>query len=298
MRLSKLDIEHLAQVGLDAALSSGEYIASQIGQVHDTTFKSGVQSLATQVVTAVDVKSQEIILEKLAESIIKYDLGLLSEEMPDDQSRFEKEYFWSIDPLDGTLPFTEQRQGYAVSIALLNKLGAPIIGIVVDPYLKKHFVAIKGAGCFVNGKPYQVDPDKRDQLICHFDRSFVSSVDYDSTVSQLHQIREKLGLSDLKIKTGAGAVMNALGLLDSAYGCYVKLPKPTKGGGCLWDFSATSLIFEELGLHISDSFGQPLALNRTDSFYMNKEGVLFASNITLGKELILLAEIVERTFKR
>jgi 3'-phosphoadenosine 5'-phosphosulfate (PAPS) 3'-phosphatase len=295
VKLSKSDIEQLAQEGLEAALAAAEYISSQSTQSHETRLKSGIESLATQVVTAVDLKSQEIILSKLSASIIKYDLGLISEELIDDQSRCEKDYFWSIDPLDGTLPFTEQRHGYAVSIALLNKLGQPIIGIVVDPDQSKHYVSIKGAGCSINGNSNQVPQTHKNQLVCHFDRSFLESADYDATISQLHQIKEELGLKDLQIQTGAGAVMNALDLLDSSYGCYVKLPKPNLGGGCIWDFAATSLIFEELGFYVSDSSGKPLALNKSNSLYMNKEGVLFATDIALGKALIFLADTVRKS---
>lgn len=290
--LSSLDIDHLAQVGLDAALASAEYISSQTGQKHTTFLKPGVQSLATQLVTEIDLKSQQIIIKKLAKSIRFYDLGMISEELQDDKSRFEKEYFWCIDPLDGTLPFTEQRHGYAVSIALLDKLGEPMIGIVIDPHHKKQYLAIKGNGCFINEKPYQGDKVNNDQLICHFDRSFVQSLDYNSTMIQLHQLKEKFGLNAVKVHTGAGAVMNALGLLGASYGCYIKLSKPTIRGGCIWDFAASSLIFRELGLFVSDSFGRPLMLNKKDSLYMNEEGILFATDSNLGKELIQLAKVL------
>lgn len=295
MKLSDIDIDHLAQVGLETALAAADFIASQSDQRHATTLKSGVESLATQVVTAIDIKSQEIILDKLEESMSAYDLGLLSEELEDDQSRFTKDYFWCIDPLDGTLPFTEQRHGYALSIALVNKAGESLIGIVADPYYKRHYVAIKGRGCKMNGKAFQIDSINDHNLVCHFDRSFIQSTNYQSTMAQLGQIKEKFALTDLQVITGAGAVMNALDLLDARHGCYIKLPKPTKGGGCIWDFAATSLIFKELGVYVSDSFGNPLGLNKSDSLYMNKEGVLFATDMMLGKELIVLADTIRES---
>jgi len=293
LKLSARDIEHLAQVGLEAAFAAANFIALQSDQRHTTTLKTGVESLATQVVTAIDIKSQEIILNLLEDSISTYDLGLISEELEDDQSRFTKDHFWCIDPLDGTLPFTEQRHGYAVSIALVNRTGESLIGIVVDPYHKKDYIAIKGRGCKVDGKSFQIDPVINNKLVCHFDRSFVQSASYQSTLTQLEKIKEQLYLSELQTVTGSGAVMNALSLLDNRFGCYVKLSKSKIGGGCIWDFAATSLIFEELGLYVSDSFGKPLKLNKKDSVYMNKEGVLFSSNSALFKELINLAKFKE-----
>jgi fructose-1,6-bisphosphatase/inositol monophosphatase family enzyme len=65
--------------------------------------------------------AQAAVLEVLAPTFKAYDLGLLTEELADDGSRFEKDYFWSIDPLDGTLPFTQGKPGYAVSIALVRR---------------------------------------------------------------------------------------------------------------------------------------------------------------------------------
>ena len=53
----------------------------------------------------------------------KYDFGILTEETPDNGSRLVKDYFWCVDPLDGTLPFTEGTPGYSVSIALVSKSG-------------------------------------------------------------------------------------------------------------------------------------------------------------------------------
>ena len=48
--------------------------------------------------------------------------------------RLELNYFWCIDPLDGTLPFIEGKVGYAVSIGLVSRDGTPLIGVVCDPY--------------------------------------------------------------------------------------------------------------------------------------------------------------------
>lgn len=271
----------LADIGLSAARDASDYIRSQANQKHDLDFKSGLQSLSSQVVTEIDLKSQKLILDKLQESMDYYDLGILSEEMQDNGSRFKKSHFWCIDPLDGTLPFTEQQPGYAVTISLINAEGNPIIGIVIDPYHDHQYVAIKGEGCKYDGKDFQLTLNNESALICNFDRSFLQASNYDQTIDQLNQVLLKLGLQNLKIVTGPGSVMNALGLLNAGYGCYLKLPKANLGGGCIWDFAATSLIFNELGMEVSDSFGRRLKLNKKDSLYMNKEGILFATDTKL-----------------
>lgn len=286
MKLSRNDIDFLTRCGLEAALAAAQFISSKSNQAHTTELKSGTAELASQIVTAIDLESQRLILEQLTESIQKFDLGLLTEESPDDGSRFTKEYFWCIDPLDGTLPFTERRAGYAVSIALIDRKGQPIIGIVVDPFHMETYQAVKGQGFLINGMPLKFHSEQKEDLVCHFDRSFVQSTVYASTIKALESMSHSLGYKDLQIRTGAGAVMNALGLLDVEAGCYFKFPKPYPGGGCLWDFAATSLIYEELGLHVSDIYGKSLTLNKKGSPYMNESGIIYATDRELSQQIV------------
>ena len=93
----------------------------------------------------------------------------------------------------------------------------------------------------------------------------------------LDHIAQDLGLSDVELRVGAGAVMNALGALTNPPGCYVKVPAAA-GGGSLWDFAATACIFGEVGAVATDIHGDPLDLNRDDSTFMNHRGVLFATD--------------------
>jgi len=74
-------------------------------------------------------------------------------------------------------------------------------------------------------------------------------------------------------------------VLENPPGCYFKFPKPQQGGGSLWDFAASAAIFNACGAVACDFYGQPLALNRADSTFMNHRGVLFASESTLVAEM-------------
>jgi len=119
--LENSDLTILTNIAIQAAQKAGERISEQAGKQIAVQYKTGGTSLASQVVTEIDGLSQEIILQTLKPLTDTYDLGLLTEEQADDKSRCEKEFFWCIDPLDGTLPFIEQKHGYAVSIALISK---------------------------------------------------------------------------------------------------------------------------------------------------------------------------------
>lgn len=271
---------------MQAVTEAGQYIQSQINQSNEIQGKTGGDTLASQVVTEVDFKAQEIILKYLKPSISEYDHGLLTEELVDDRSRLIKDYFWCIDPLDGTLPFTEKRPGYAVSIALVAKAGNPVLGVVYLPNEEVSYTAIKGEGVRRNGKLFErasIQDDK--QLHWYMDRSFQSAGNYERVKENMVSLAHERNL-DLTIHSTAGAVANAVGVMHAHVGCYFKFPKKNEGGGSIWDYAATRLIFEELGLEVSNTQGERLYLNDPKTTFMNQQGVVYATDEELKRFLL------------
>ncbi|MCG8697175.1 MAG: hypothetical protein MI922_03915 [Bacteroidales bacterium] len=279
MNLGSEHIQNLYGVALIAASKAGEFIAENTTSNYDINKKEAGNSLASQVVTEIDIQSQKIILDHLEKSVMEYDLGVLAEETTDNNSRFEKDYFWCIDPLDGTLPFTEGVPGYAVSIALVTKLGTSVIGVVYDPYNKQIYSAYHGGGAFLNGKKLNFLKNKNQKVFTWvMDRSFASQSNYNSIKKELNNHIAQLGFEELRLIQSGGAAMNAMWVLENNPGCYFKIPKSQKGGGSIWDFAATSCIFKETNTHVSDAFGEEINLNQVESTFLNKTGVLFASH--------------------
>lgn len=264
----------LAKIAEGAVLEAGKYIASRLGKEIDIKSKADDLSLASSIVTEVDEISQSIILKHLKPTINQFDLGLLSEELKDDNSRFEKDYFWCVDPLDGTLPFTENRAGFSVVISLIDRNGTPTIGVVYDPVEGGLYSAIRGEGAFLNGENIKVFKSKN-RFCFYTDRSLTKSENYSLFIDDLKEKYLNSGLKDFEIIAQGGATMNALWILNNAPGAYIKPPKENPGGGGIWDFAATACIFNELGFRASNYHGGPLDLNRKDSTYMNHEGVYF-----------------------
>lgn len=248
MSLTAKDLENLLDLAKKAALRAGEVINSHQGKELQTTLKEGGASLASKIVTEVDQKAEAVILEVLSPTKKQYDLGLLTEESVDDQSRHEKDYFWCIDPLDGTLPFTENRDGYSTSIALVSREGEAILGVVYDPRKKNLYYGIKGSGAFKNDLPFKAKAKEGEVTI---------------------------------IDGPGGAVMQALNTIELAPCVFYKKPKPEEGGGCLWDYAATSIIHSEAGGFNSDYNKNPLNLNSKESVYMNHCGVFFSAPLEL-----------------
>jgi len=291
MSLTESDLSWLTECAGEAARLASEHIArSRPTTVHH---KEAGTSLASQVVTDVDREAEAIVLATLAPSVARYDLGVVSEERPDTGERHRKNYFWSIDPLDGTLPFIEGQPGFAVSIALVARDGRPLVGVVVDPADKVTYRAAIGQGATRNGRAFSVATQTKDTLTVFFDRSFEESSSSHRVLDRLRTIASDRGLEGIEVRSGAGAVMNACHSLESSPACYFKLPKPVGGGGSIWDFAATACLFAEAGALVSDIHGHPLDLNRTHSTFMNHRGVLFATDEELAGHIRALYRGIE-----
>jgi fructose-1,6-bisphosphatase/inositol monophosphatase family enzyme len=252
MKLNAKEVETLCEVAIKAAKKAGVMIQSFAGADIKIEDKSSGSSPASQIVTEVDLKSQEIILQEISPTLETYDLGMLIEESDDDLSRFEKDYFWCIDPLDGTLPFVENQPGYAVSIALVDREGDSVLGVIYDPLTQTLYHAIKGAGAFRN------------------ETAWVLNQTYTGSY---------------KTVDDGGAVMKACWVLEQAPAYFIKKPKVEEGGGSLWDYAATACLYEEIEAFARDSHGQALELNSKISLFMNKKGVLYASHREVLEEI-------------
>ncbi|UDQ98845.1 inositol monophosphatase family protein [Lentisphaerota bacterium WC36G] len=286
MKLSSKELQVLTQIAINAATSAGEAINRYDCKDLVVQNKYGKTSLASQVVTEVDILSQKIILEILKPTLKEYDLAVLAEESSDDKQRLENDFFWCIDPLDGTLPFINQKAGYAVSIALVSREGVPFIGVVFDPLTKILYHAIKGQGVFRNNESWFINADSEvKQLTITTDYSLINSDNFKSFCKKLEKIAIKLGYDELNILDAGGAVMNALWVLEQSPGCYVKYPKPK--GGSLWDYAATAAIYQEFGAVACDIYGSPLELNRPDSTYMNHNGIIFANDDKIAQAIVV-----------
>ena len=248
-------------------------------------YKDGAESTASRVVTEVDRKVQSIILSHLSLSIQQYDLAILSEELEDDGSRFAKDYYWCIDPLDGTLPFIQNASGYCVSISLVRRDGIPVIGVVYDPVMRKRYLAIKDEGIRVNGNLWKSPLGSSGKLNVYFDYSFSNSPDRLQVCHEMNQLAEKLGYQAASIHICGGAVHNACQVLENTPALYFKKPKPTLGGGCVWDYAATSCLFNEAGAYVRDFSGADLKLNDANTSFLNHCGVCFCSDEKIAQLL-------------
>ncbi len=288
MSLLPQELTEICAAAQKAARKAGLYIIAN--QNRDVEVKQkplsgegqliGGTSLASQVVTEIDKAAQDIILDELSSVSSAYDLGLLTEESIDDGSRFSKDYFWCIDPLDGTLAFIRKEPGYSTSIALVNKAGHAIMGVVYDPVADNMYYAIDQLGAFRNNK--KIEPKIANKKFTWvINDSDVKRQNLEEMSKEIEKVAAKHDYSDFSVNPIGGGVMSALWILDNAPACYFKKPKKEKGCGSVWDFAATSCIFNELGLTCTNFDGHPLQLNPQGSTFMNEKGIYYGVGIGL-----------------
>jgi 3'(2'), 5'-bisphosphate nucleotidase len=140
--LKTIDLEKIIEIAKDA----GRVIMEVYQKDFSIEYKDDSSPL-----TEADLKSNELICEALIR--LYPHIPILSEEnkMVSYEERKEWDYFWLIDPIDGTKEFIKKNGEFTVNIALIKE-GIPILGVVYAPVLEDIYSAKKGEGAFKNGE--------------------------------------------------------------------------------------------------------------------------------------------------
>lgn len=224
------------EVAKQAAIEAGKVIQNYSNKFGEKIIKDGDK---TNFTTRADLESEKMIVKILADNFP--DHSIVAEEGGGINKR--SEFVWMVDPLDGTLPFTQKIPLYAVSIGLL-KNGQPILGVINHISFKNLYWAQKGKGAFKNGKKILVS--KKTKL-----ETAVASLGF----GHRHRMQLRLDLYVNKLITkigypfvlGSAAVslaFTANGLLDF----YIN-------HAWQWDLAAGAVIVKEAGGEVTDFAG-------------------------------------------
>jgi 3'(2'), 5'-bisphosphate nucleotidase len=198
-------------------------------------------------VTAADREADAIIRGGLTSAFP--DDALLSEETPDDGSRFAHDRVWMIDPLDGTKDFVRGQSGFAVMIGLL--VGeAPALGVVYQPIGDKLYQASRGGGAWLSVGG--ADPVRLHVSAITETTQIRMVASKSHRTEAIDRVREKLGIQQ---ELNIGSVGLKLGLIaEGERDLYVN----PQGHSKLWDACGPEAILTEAGGRLTDAHGQPL----------------------------------------
>ena len=228
----------LKDVMLMAAEKAGEVIHHYFNGAFEIKNKEGINNLVTEV----DLHSERLIIDTIKEhfpdhTIISEEVGELIQ---------TSDYQWLIDPIDGTVNFAHSIPICCVSIGLLYK-NELILGIVYNPMMNEKFVAEKGKGATLNGKPISVSKKSNFKKAC-----LVTGFPYAWPDSYEHPIRvfERFILEGLPIRRLGSAALDlcwvACGRFDGVWEYNLSS----------WDVAAGYLIVQEAGGTITNFEGQ------------------------------------------
>jgi 3'(2'), 5'-bisphosphate nucleotidase len=206
-------------------------------------------------------------------------------------------WFWTLDPIDGTKGFLRGDQ-YAVALALLVD-GQVEIGVLGCPNLSEGYqtdigdqgtlaVAVRGEGAWITSLDANVDSYQQlgvsnitSPTRARVLRSFESG---HTNISQIDYFSQELNVEvePVRMDSQAKYVMLAMGKGD----LYLRLlsKKQPNYKEKIWDQAAGSIIVEEAGGEVSDLHGKTLDFT-TGRMLFNNRGIL-ASNRHLHREAL------------
>jgi len=249
-----MELEKLLETATIAAREAGKKIL----EIYESGDFSVEAKADNSPLTLADKASHQAIVEHLE----KTELPILSEEGRDVSydERKHWEYFWMIDPLDGTKEFIKKNGEFTVNIALINR-HKPVMGVVYPPVLNEMYTAIEGKGAKLNGDPISTSGKSlNDESL-----KAVASRSHMNEATQMFVDR----LKNPQI-VSKGSSLKLLMVATGQADVY-----PRFGPTMEWDTAAAHIVVEEAG-------GQVLLTDQSATLSYNKQNLLNPYFLVLG----------------
>jgi 3'(2'), 5'-bisphosphate nucleotidase len=237
--MNEIELQKIIEIAQDAG--------SAIMQIYKQNFHVSYKQ-DNSPLTEADLKANEIIcsaLERLYPNI-----PIMSEENKQIEYEVRKnwEYYWCIDPIDGTKEFVKKNGEFTINIALIYK-NTPVLGVVYAPVLNDMYSTKRGEGAFKNGIRL---PIKRD------DENYTIVVSKSHLSKENAEYIDTLETTKKKIFISKGSSLKLCMVAEGSADIYPRL-SPTME----WDTAAADTIVREAGkmTYIFES-NTPLVYNK------------------------------------
>ena len=245
--LNQIDIQNIVTIAKEA----GNAIMQIYKQDFEVEYKQDSSPL-----TLADKEANNIIEDGLSQ--LSVNCPILSEEGKEIpyEDRKHWEYFWLIDPLDGTKEFVKKNGEFTVNIALIYK-DTPVLGVVYAPALDVCYWAKKGEGAFRDGTKLPLKTEKeRDTYKIVASRSHMS----DETQAFINAIETNKEKELISIGSSLKICLVAEGEADIY---------PRLGPTMEWDTGAAHAIVNESG-----GFIEKYTYTQKSKYTYNKSNLL------------------------
>jgi myo-inositol-1(or 4)-monophosphatase len=269
MTFDNKNLSRFLDVSVTAARQAGRYALDEINNVK-THEKS-----PSELVTDADPQCQRIIIDTITQNFP--DHGFVAEEGKDGklfkQSPRADDFWWVIDPIDGTNNFSQKVMSFAVSIGLIHQ-GRPVLGVVFDPSTDSMFTAAGSLPPQYNGS--KISASNKD--IQHFQTIGIESIFPEGVPSWITYLMQTLRCRSLGT--------TALHLAYVAKGSFIAgiMHKPK-----LWDIAAGAFLVESAGGIVTGWKGNSLWPVDMNNYSGQTYDVLAANKIAHKKLIEIIA---------
>ena len=223
----------LKNINLEEIVSIAKESGDAIMEIYNQDFKIEYKDDKSPL-TEADTKSNEIICNALME--LYPNVPILSEEnkIIDFEERQGWEYYWCIDPIDGTKEFIKKNGEFTVNIALIHN-NTPILGVVYAPALGDMYYAKQGEGAFKNNEklPLKINDAKEEKMYVVASKSHLST--------ETQEFIDSLNTKKIK-QVSKGSSLKLCMVAEGIADIYPRLA-PTME----WDTAAADAIVRESG---------------------------------------------------
>jgi 3'(2'), 5'-bisphosphate nucleotidase len=164
----------LKNIELDTIVDIAREAGILIMEIYKKDFKIEFKDDKSPL-TEADTKANEIICRSLKK--VYPNIPIMSEEnkLIDYETRKNWEYYWCIDPIDGTKEFIKKNDEFTINIALIHK-NTPVLGVVYAPAVDEMYKAKKGEGAYKNNEklPLYINKEVDKKLIVVASKSHLS----------------------------------------------------------------------------------------------------------------------------
>lgn len=257
----------LLATAIEAVIKAGDIQMSYIDSGFEVSHKGAID-LVTEADVAVERMFREMIGARFPDHTI------LAEEFGEDAATRGASHCWVFDPIDGTSNYAHGLPIFCSSLAL-EIGGKGQLGAVYDPTRKELFVAERGGGAFLNGKPIHVSHAQG--LV---DSMLVTGFPYDVHT----RIPEIVGLFGEFV--GRARAVRRLGsaALDLCYVAAGRMDGFWEQDLKPWDIAAGTILVEEAGGKVTDFVGEPFSSRRHQLLATN--GLIHDDMLNITKAFI------------
>ena len=217
-----MNLDNLFKLAKDAANQAGFFLNN-----NKNVTKQIITDEGRDIKLELDRKTEELITTILKKS----DIPIKGEEL---SSNISSDYFWVVDPIDGTANYFRGLDQCCVSIGLIKNNEA-LLGVIYNFNTKEMFTALKGKGAFLNDKEIKVS-NISEKNKASLTTGFPASESIESSLEFLEGLQ-----GWKKIRMFGSAALSCAYIASGRCDAYIEK------GVYLWDFAAGICLVEEAG---------------------------------------------------